>query len=199
MWDNLELMSTEIKGFIRPATLDLDMEFGTGARSLVETAIGKNIDFLRQSGSADFHLLRNLEIASRVLLGQSAINADERLRVLKDIWPEWYKSLSGDKTDEAKFHSLLIAIDYNLLTGNYITTPEHMDRLKRGAQSHVNFIYDGLFADSEKRAGMLAEVKKQTRNTVSTLGEDAGKKQIDFLRTMAHIIVKGSSIEVTAE
>lgn len=186
-----------MKGFIRP-TLDLDVEFGLGARLLVKTAIEKNIDFLRQNEPADTHLLRNLEIASRVLLGQPVINADERLRVLKDIWPEWYKSLSGDKTDEANFHSVLIAIDYNLLTGNHITTPEHMDRLKRGAQSHVNFIYDG-FLDSEKRAEVLVEVKKQTRNKVSTLGEDAGKKQIDFLRKMADIIVKGSSIETKTD
>jgi len=96
-----------MKGFIRPP-LDLDMEFGPGATKLVETAIGKNMDLLRQS-DPNTHLLRNLEIASRVLLGQPVINAEERLLVLKDIWPEWYKSLSGDKSDEANFHSLLIA------------------------------------------------------------------------------------------
>ena len=191
-------MSIEFKGFIRP-TVDLDIEFGSGAKLLIETAIGKNIVFLRQSEPTDSHLLRNLEIASRVLLGQSAINADERLRVLKDIWPEWYKSLSGDKTDEANFHSFLIATDYNLLTGNQMATPEHMDRLKRSAKNYVISNYDGLFADSERRAEIFDYLKRYTRNFESALEEDAGEKQIGFLRMMAGTIVKESSVEVTSD
>ena len=190
-------MRTEIAGFIRP-TLDLDIKFGFGARKLVETAIKNNIDLLRQ-GEPDISLLRNLEIASRVLLDETVINPGERLLILKDIWPEWYRSLSGDKSEEANFHSLLIAIDYNLLTGNQITTPEHIDRLKRGARNYVISNYDGLFANLEKRAEMLTVIKRHTREFVSTLREDAGKKQIDFLRIMADIIVKESSIEVTSD
>jgi len=194
VWDNLELMDIEKSPIMPP--LDLDMEFGSGATKLVETAIGKNMDFLRQS-EPDIYLLRNLGIASRVLLGETVINADEMLLVLKDIWPEWYKSLSGDKTDEANLHSFLIARDYNLLTGNQIATPEHIDRIKRGAKSHVNFINDGFFSDPERRVRILDELKRHTRNFELPLREDAGKHQIDFLKMMADmIVIKVASVEV---
>ena len=55
-----------------------------------------------------------------------------------------------------------------------------------------------LYENKEKFAGFLIDDENIIRFAEKTR-EDAGKDQIDFLRMMADIIVKESSIEVTSD
>lgn len=121
----------------------IDHEFGKGTSALVEFAINRNNDILRQ-GPFEPAKFKDLELASRLFLGKPILSDSETEAVTSHL-RQTYIDYVQKNDPRSLFYALLAGFDYYLLTGLPIDSKENLKKVKEKSEDHITNRFVDMF------------------------------------------------------